>query len=156
MSPKIRFLLRQAKAMQINLNELNDGTNPFKKQITNDLKFSIGTPVSKIAQEVRSYLNIPLEQQASWSKSGKALESWRKILTNHGIYVFKDAFKAENFSGFCLYDKNFPIIYINNSTSRTRQIFTMFHELGHLLFGTSGIDTDKDSYIRNLKSDQKK
>lgn len=156
MPPKIRLLLRQAKAMQINLDELNEGANPLKKQIINDLKFSVGTPVAKIAQEVRSYLNIPLEEQSSWNDSDKALKSWRKILTNHGIHIFKDAFKSEDFSGFCLYDKNFPVIYINNSTSKTRQIFTMFHELGHLLFGTSGIDTDKDSYIKNLKNDQKK
>ena len=40
-----------------------------------------------------------------------------------------------------MYDETFPIIYVNNSSSRTRQIFTLFHELAHLLFHTSGINT---------------
>lgn len=156
MPPKIRILLHKAKSMQMNLNELNDGKNPIKKQIINDLNFSIDTPIENAAQKVRNYLKISLAQQASWDDTSKALDSWRNILTEHGIFIFKDAFKSENFSGFCLYDNKFPIIYINNSASKTRQIFTMFHELGHLLFHTSGINTEKDKFINNLEANQKK
>jgi Zn-dependent peptidase ImmA (M78 family) len=54
------------------------------------------------------------------------------------------------YSGFCLYDKVFPIIYVNNSAAKTRQIFTLFHELAHLLFHTSGIDTIGHKYIPAL------
>jgi Zn-dependent peptidase ImmA (M78 family) len=67
-----------------------------------------------------------------------------------GIFVFKDAFKAQGYSGFCLTDDEFPIIYVNNSTHENRQMFTLFHELAHLLFDTSGIDTAKDEFIGQL------
>ena len=60
------------------------------------------------------------------------------------------------FSGFCLYDKKFPIIYVNNSKSDTRQIFTLLHELSHLLLGTGGMDTRLDDYIHLLKGDARK
>jgi Zn-dependent peptidase ImmA (M78 family) len=43
-----------------------------------------------------------------------------------------------------------PIIYVNNSAAKTRQIFTLFHELGHLLFQTSGIDPLDDQYVERL------
>jgi Zn-dependent peptidase ImmA (M78 family) len=66
------------------------------------------------------------------------------------VYVFKDAFHAPNYFGFCLYDDEFPIIYINNSSAKSRQIFTLFHELGHLLFQTSGIDILDDPFLDHL------
>src|SRR5262249_26242748 len=49
-----------------------------------------------------------------------------------------------------------PLIYVNNSTSKTRQIFTLFHELAHLLFHTSGIDMLTDDFIQGLPEDSKK
>jgi Zn-dependent peptidase ImmA (M78 family) len=72
-----------------------------------------------------------------------------------GIFVFKDAFRVEGYSGFSLYDDVFPIIYVNNSSTKTRQIFTLFHELAHLVFHTSGIDTLEDHYIPNLPEHQR-
>ena len=56
----------------------------------------------------------------------------------------------EEFSGFRLYDDIFPVIYVNNTSAKTRQMFTIFHELAHLLFHTSGIDTIHDEFIPHL------
>src|SRR3546814_17029352 len=65
------------------------------------------------------------------------------------------AFRTDDFSGFCLYDEEFPIIYVNNSSAKTRQIFTYFHELAHLVFHTSGIAKVRDRYIERLAGDSK-
>ena len=59
-------------------------------------------------------------------------------------------------SGFCLYDEDFPIIYVNNTTAKTRQIFTLFHELAHLLFHTSGVDTQGDGFVNELAGDNQR
>ncbi len=61
-----------------------------------------------------------------------------------------------SFSGFCLYDEQFPLIYVNNSKPKTRQIFTLFHELAHLLFRTGGIDTQHDDYLDHLEGDSRR
>ena len=45
---------------------------------------------------------------------------------------------------------------MNNSTTKTRQILTLFHELAHLLFHTSGVDTIDDSYINTLPNDERR
>ena len=50
----------------------------------------------------------------------------------------------------------FPLIYINNSKSDTRQIFTLFHELAHILFKTGGVDTRLADYIKYLEGDDRK
>ncbi len=103
-----------------------------------------------MAREVRDYIGISLEEQCAWGTDDDALKNWRKALSNVGVFVFKDAFRVPEYSGFCLYDEVFPIIYVNNSTAKTRQIFSLFHELAHLLFHTSGIDTIEDEYIATL------
>jgi Zn-dependent peptidase ImmA (M78 family) len=85
-----------------------------------------------------------------------ALKYWRDVLEQHGVFVFKDAFKDEKYSGFCLYDDVFPVIYINNSQAKTRQIFTLFHELAHLLFGTGGIDLRHNDFIQRMRGRNKR
>lgn len=138
----LRYLLRRAKALQINLAELNDGRNPAEHFIVRDLQFHPDMEVAEMARMVREYLEIDVEMQLAWPDDEIALENWRDSLERVGIAVFKDAFKADLYSGFCLYDTVFPLIYVNNSVAKTRQIFTLFHELAHILFRTSGIDTD--------------
>lgn len=152
----VRMLLRRGRAMQINLAELNDGKNPAPRLITKDLKFSPDVAVRDMATAVRKYLGVPLEHQTSWGTADDALEQWRDALSRVGVFVFKDAFHIDGYFGFCLYGDEFPIVYVNNSSSKTRQIFTLFHELAHLLFHTSGIDVQDDGYIDHLAGDSKK
>lgn len=154
--PKIRLLLRKASSMQINLSELNDGSNPAKKLLTRDMTLNVDKKIKDVAQQLREYLNVSLEEQISWKNSEIALENWRQCLNEVGIFVFKDAFKENNYYGFCLYDNEFPIIYVNNTCSKNRQIFTIFHELAHLMFHTSGIDVINDEYIHHLADNNKK
>mgnify|MGYP001561423362 CR=1 FL=1 len=155
LTPRLRFLIRQARAMQINLAELNDNINPASRQILRDLKFKPNISVVEMATKVREYLNIDITTQSSWKDVNTAFKNWRNILEEHGVFVFKEAFKDNVFSGFCLYDKQFPVIYVNNSVSDSRQIFTLFHELAHLLFGTGGVDTRLEDYIKFLQGDDK-
>lgn len=153
---RMHLLLRKAKALQLNLLELTAGRNHAERLITRDLKFDSKIDMAKIAEEVRNYLGVSLDDQKSWPDDETALKTWRQTLLFVGIYVFKDAFRNDEFSGFCLYDEVYPIIYVNNSSSKTRQIFTLFHELAHLLFQTSGIDTIHDEFIPRLKADAQK
>ena len=156
MPQRIKALLYKAKAFQISLAELNGNKSPTSKLITKDLQFKTDTSISKMATKVREYLGISLEEQFSWKTSDEALKRWREAVGNIGVYAFKDAFKQRNYCGFCLYDDEFPIIYINNTTSKNRQIFTIFHELAHLIFHTSGIDVLDGEYVTRLPNNAQK
>jgi Zn-dependent peptidase ImmA (M78 family) len=147
---RIQQLLRKAKAFQLGLYELTQGRNPAERLITREVEFTARMSADTMAARVRSYLGVSLEQQIAWRNTDEALKEWRQALYRVGIFVFKDAFREESFSGFSLYDEVFPIIYVNNSQAETRQIFTLFHELGHLLFHTSGIDPLDDQYVERL------
>lgn len=156
MSPRMRYMLRQAKSMQLNLFELYEGNNPSQSQIVRDLKFVPGIPIFDMVIAVRKYLNVDLNEQFKWNNVEEAFKSWRKAFEECGVFVFKEAFKDDMFSGFCLYDERFPLIYVNNSKPDTRQVFTLFHELPHLLFGTGGVDKPLEDYIHFLQGDNKR
>ena len=156
MSKRIKFLLRKAAAFQISLAELNEGRNPADRLITRDLSFPVDARLNEMAERVREYLDISLDAQMGWENADKALENWRYRLGDVGVFVFKDAFRESDYSGFCLYDDELPVIYANNTTAKTRQIFTLFHELAHLLFHTSGVDKFRDDHIDTLHGNAKK
>ena len=161
LNPKMRLLLRKARVMQLNVMELSEGekslTSTKEKKIFEDIKFTTEPTINTLVKKVREYFDISLEEQKSWKDSDTAFKKWRKVVQSHGIFVFKNSFKDSNFSGFCLYDKKFPVIYINNSEAKTRQIFTLFHELAHILFHTSGFDPVDENYFRgDLKGTNKK
>ncbi len=156
LEPRLLYLVRQAKVMQENLRELFDGVNPAKKQVCSDITIHNSDTISDVAKAVRKYLGVGLNEQYALTTNDKALKYWRDVLEKHGVFVFKDAFKDDECSGFCLYDNVFPVIYINNSQAKIRQIFTLFHELSHLLFKTGGIDLRHEDYVQKMKGDNKR
>ena len=137
-------MLRKARVLQENLIELNNGRNSRFRSFFLNMKFQVDDDIKSMARRVRNYLGITISQQQSWKDQSIAFEKWRNVLEEQGIGVFKDAFRHDEFSAFCLYHKHFPVIYVNNSVA-TRNVFSLFHELSHLLFQTSGID-----YRQNL------
>jgi len=139
LEPRIHILLRQAYARQLSLMELNMGTNPAKKKIFRDLRAHPNDSVMVLAQQARAYLNVDVTTQADWNTPVKAFENWRDRIAEAGVFVFKDAFQDDSVDGFCLIHDEFPVIYLNNSRPSVRQIFSLFHELVHLLLGENGI-----------------
>lgn len=152
LAPETRYQLRKARALQISLKELNDGENPSEQKIFRDLSLSTSNSIPESAAQLRNYLGVTVNEQTSWASTDEALKQWRDKVEAVGIFVFKDAFKQKEVSGFCIYDNEFPIIYINNSTAKTRQIFTLFHELAHLLPHRNAIATLDEDYLDLLPS----
>lgn len=155
MKPAMLHLIREAMALRENLKELYDNTNPAKHKIFIDLEIKSSDSVSSVAKKVRKYLGSSLNEQYALQSDEDALKYWRNLLEEHGIFIFKDAFKDDEISGFCLYDNVYPIIYINNSQAKTRQIFTLFHELAHILFKTGGVDSKHDDFVQGMSGSNK-
>jgi len=156
LSPTFIRLFRQAHSMQIKLSELCDGKNPAQRKIFEDIQVSPQVNINSLAEIVRKYLGVELEKQIKWKGIEEALSNWRDAIEKTGVFVFKEVFRQDEISGFCLYDPEFPIVYINNTMPQTRQIFTIFHELTHLLFRTGGIDKLRDDYIPSLSENEQK
>lgn len=132
---RMHLLVRKAQAFQISLTELTEGRSPVERPILRAFRDSAPDP-----EGVRGILGVSLEDQRGWTDPPAAFREWRDALYEAGVFVFKDAFREDDYCGFSIYDPELPVIYVNSSRSATRQIFTLFHELGHLLHETSGLD----------------
>lgn len=147
---RIIELMNQARVMQLNLQELDSNS------IIRITELELDIHEQNFYEKLRDVLGVDLELQKKAKNMSDAFEMWRSAFYECGVYVFKEAFKDNSFSGFCLYDIKYPVIYINNSMSYSRQIFTLFHELCHILIKTSGIDKANDDYISRLELDNRK
>ena len=142
--------IRKAHAYQLALKDIFDGRNPSSQLIWKQVELTRGQAIQEQAKNIRDILKIGTEQQAGWKDDGAALKAWRKAIEECGIFVFKASFKQEDISGFCLTDEQFPLIYLNNSTTKTRQIFSLLHELAHLLVRINGLSKFEFDYVKRL------
>lgn len=156
LSSDTRYALRYAQAMQLALKELNEGTNTVERKIFSDISLDAGVNIMQAAVRVREYFGVSVEDQARWKSGDEALKFWRDRVEDTGVFVFKRALKQKDISGFCLLDPKFPIIYLNNSNAKTRQIFSLFHELAHILFHVNGITKQDDRYIKFLPDNERR
>ena len=84
-------------------------------------------------------------------------DSYRAAIEARGVLVFRSngyagrwqIAKESPILGFSLYDKRCPVILVKKVRWETQQVFTMMHELGHLLMHRSGsIDDEEDMEAR--------
>lgn len=144
------LLIRKARAFQSALIELHGDQNPAAQPIWREVTVNPRGDIAQQAARIRQALGVGLEDVRRQPDDHSALRFWRRAIERAGVYVFKESFKQREFSGFCLWHPRFPIILINNSTTKTRQVFSLLHELAHVLCDRSGISRFDDRGIDEL------
>ncbi len=139
LSRETTLLIRKARAFQAALIELYGERSPVANPIWRQLRLDPRRNVERQAADVRRALGVSIDDVRKQSSADDALKLWRRAIERGGIHVFKESFKQGEFSGFCLWHPEFPVILINNSTTKTRQVFSLLHELAHVLCDRSGI-----------------
>lgn len=117
-------------------------------------KASLDDEPEVLAQTVRSLLDISIEEQLRWKPDGyEALRSWKNAVEHQGVLVFQTATQGghgvtlEDMRGFSIVEQEFPIIVINSKDAVKGRIFTLLHELTHLLLHNGGVCGDVAGYI---------
>ena len=100
------------------------------------------------AEKLKIYLNY---KEKDLSKADDYRRYLRAVIEQAGVLVFISSTVGNNntrpldineFRGFALSDPYAPLIFINSSDSVSAQIFTMIHELAHIMLGESGISNE--------------
>lgn len=150
LSRETALLIRKARAFQAALSELHGERSPAPDPIWRKLRVNPSGDVARQAAYVRDALGVSLDDVRRQVNPDDALKLWRRAIERGGIHVFKESFKQREFSGFCLWHPEFPVILINNSTTKTRQVFSLLHEVAHVLCDRSGISRFDNRGIEDL------
>ena len=99
--------------------------------------------------EVRARLGVSVEAVASTRDPRAALRLWIAAFEDKGVLVFHmSRIDDDECSGFCLDDATTPVIVLNGKEAPTRRIFTLVHELRHLLDHSGGLCLLQDELDR--------
>lgn len=91
----------------------------------------------RVAADIRARLSVSLNTQLSWSSSTEALRTWRESVEMLGVTVLMLPMGEESCRGFSIWDDAAPVIAVNTAWLPEARVFTLFHELAHLVTRTN-------------------
>jgi len=105
-------------------------------------KFNLSASIKKkpqeVAREIRKYLN--LDELREIENINQALEAYIEKVESLGVVISQLSLTQDNLRGFSIVDDIVPIIGIKRGGEQpTAKIFTLFHELGHILLSEGGL-----------------
>lgn len=137
-SPKLLNEIRQAYARREVALELFEEMDEEPPQFVLGGTMAEGAPV--VAARAREALGISMERQANWANTNEAFKGWRSALERLGILVFQvPEISSDEMRGVSLYEPILPVMAINRGELPQARIFSMLHELAHLMLRESGI-----------------
>lgn len=97
--------------------------------------------VESFASEIRHWLGMPTaDLTAATGDSRLTLAAWVAAIERKGILVSQvSGIPLETMRGFCIADSRFPMIVLNGADSYAPRLFTLLHELVHLLQGDEAV-----------------
>lgn len=97
-----------------------------------------GSPPEVAARRLREWVGVSIEKQTSWADARVALREWRDALSGLAVAVFQFQISREAIRGFSIWDEYLPIAAVNTAYTPQARVYTLFHEIGHLLNRTQG------------------
>lgn len=114
---------------------------PFVGSLTLDV------PEHKAAQQLREVLDFSWDDQIALSSSTELIRTLRRSVQDSGIFVLFEGnlgsyhtdISVAEFRGVSIGDLQCPLIVVNPNDAKAAQLFTLVHELVHILLGESAI-----------------
>jgi Zn-dependent peptidase ImmA (M78 family)/transcriptional regulator with XRE-family HTH domain len=105
-----------------------------------DLAASLGDAPGWIASNLRDRLGVSVSVQRSWRDAYQVLRGWIAAAERVGILVTQfSRVEVSAARGFSLVERPFPLVAINGKDSPRAKVFTLFHELVHIVLRVSGL-----------------
>ena len=140
-SPELNLAIRDVLNKRNIFLELIEDMNYPKVLFSKNIFCS--NSVKKFSLYIRNLLNVSLDDQKDriYSLNNckdynhyNFINKWKEDFYNLGILVFEvPRIKLDEMRALCLYFDEYPIILLNGSDSVNGRIFSLFHELTHLL-----------------------
>lgn len=100
-----------------------------------------------VAAKVRARLGITLDKQSRWGEPDKAFKAWREVIESAGVLVFvlggaHHQVPLSEVRGFAIAERSLPTVVVNGKDRTNGRIFTLMHEVGHVVLGESVIENE--------------
>ncbi|HEU4509598.1 MAG TPA: XRE family transcriptional regulator [Pyrinomonadaceae bacterium] len=139
-SPRLLHEVRRARyrrtiALQL-LEELGESISPFTTTAT------LQDQTADVAVRLRDLLGVSRTEQKHFPDEYAAFNAWREAIERANVAVFQTtSVSNREMLGFSLSEPLLPVIVLNVKDAPVRRIFTMLHEMVHLMLRTGGICT---------------
>ena len=150
-SPELLLEIRKAKYKRQLALQLADEANISIPSF--ELSARKTDNVEKLSEGIRDFWGINLKTQFLWKEKYEALRNWKNAFEKKGVLILQSSGIPVNMMrGFSISYNKLPVIVINGTDSPRGRIFTMMHELGHLIIHSEGLCNDF-SYYRKGESE---
>jgi Zn-dependent peptidase ImmA (M78 family) len=136
--PEMRALARRLPALQDAVDALFDATDeePEWPSAFSELR---GRRPLESANALREKVDVSLATQKQAARSDaqgfRAFRVWREAIENLGVLVIQDGgLEVDQMRGFVSPHERVPAIAINTNDDVRARLFTLVHELGHLIW----------------------
>ena len=138
-SPNLHKIFRRAVAQRDVTAELREEEGDDDTGWAFDDAQASGSPESAAAS-ARHTLGITLAQQERWRNPNESLNGWVAATEALGILVLQSSEVSLNeMRGFSIVESSPAVIVLNGSDSPRGRLFTLAHEIGHLVLRSGGL-----------------
>ncbi|AXE63605.1 hypothetical protein BBF93_04750 [Hyphomonas sp. CACIAM 19H1] len=141
--PKLAFEIRAAQERRQIALELYDDLGEEAPSL--GISASVGDSPEEVAAAIRGRLGVSVEAQMQWRDTGRAFRAWRDAVENAGVLVFAlsgahHKIPLTEVRGFAIAQRPLPVAVVNSRDRGGGRIFTLLHELAHIVIGESALD----------------
>ncbi|MGO7170136.1 ImmA/IrrE family metallo-endopeptidase [Rhizobium leguminosarum] len=106
--------------------------------------FSLTTSIKDnpetVGTSVRKSLKVDYPLQSRWRDPRVAFIAWRSRIEDAGVLVFQASrIESAEASGFAIWADTLPVMVVNRKDAYPRRVFSLLHELAHLMLRQSGV-----------------
>lgn len=137
-SPELRREIRRALyRREVALDLAEDGEDAPPRL---EASASLSDDPERVGACIRSLLDVSLEEQVGWETEWVALSNWRLALQEAGALVFQaSGVEIKEMRGFSLTERPLPVIVVNARDLPRGRVFSLIHELTHILLHDNGL-----------------
>jgi Zn-dependent peptidase ImmA (M78 family) len=137
-SPELRVEMRRAQECRRIALELAQEVDT--RFASFDMRCSLTDFPDEVAARIRDRLSITMPEQAQWREPSRAFRAWRERCENAGVLVFQaSSFAPTVARGFSIAEDVLPVIVVNRKDAPAGRVFTLLHELTHILLHQGGV-----------------
>lgn len=138
LSPELRIEIRKARYRRDRFIEIAENLGEDLPEL--DALISTDEDPETAATRIRDRIGLTARKQEGWSRKYEAWNGIRSVFEKAGILVFQvRKVPLEEMRGFSIAEHPYPVIAVNIADAVYGRIFTVAHELAHLLIDEGGM-----------------